>query len=351
MVRIFVLIFAFLIIWLYLDFSGNEPILIGEEGGQPEVDFTIGEEENANDDLTVELPDEGLMTLMGQSSKAVEAELGEPDRIDPSFEGYDWWIYNVSKDEYIQVGILENKVVTVFATGDKVDIEPFQIGQPSGEIYSSLFAETNIEIEHDGSVYRFELSEADLNMRPIVRIGDYFALLYLDKFTGTLSSVRLLDSVSLILLRPYEMVYRGELLVFDDFTEDEKEAINNGMEQQIKDISNVIRKRFDLNPLEWDDKTAEVALGHSIDMFESEAFSHTSEKYGELSDRLKAEEVAYLSAGENIAANYVDAPAVVEGWLNSKGHRDSLLNEQFTHIGVGVYEKQYTQNFIEKWGE
>ena len=24
-------------------------------------------------------------------------------------------------------------------------------------------------------------------------------------------------------------------------------------------------------------------------------------------------------AGENIATNYIDAPAVVEGWLNSKG--------------------------------
>ncbi|MGK0698226.1 CAP domain-containing protein [Priestia flexa] len=51
-------------------------------------------------------------------------------------------------------------------------------------------------------------------------------------------------------------------------------------------------------------------------------------------------------AGENIASNYTDGPAAVEGWLNSEGHRKALLNNDFTHLGVGVYEKFYTQNFI-----
>ena len=86
-------------------------------------------------------------------------------------------------------------------------------------------------------------------------------------------------------------------------------------------------------------------------MYESDQFSHISEKSGELKDRLEANEVIYQIAGENIAANYLDAPAVIEGWLNSKGHRESLLNEEFTHLGVGVYKKHYTQNFIGKWQE
>ena len=83
-------------------------------------------------------------------------------------------------------------------------------------------------------------------------------------------------------------------------------------------------------------------------MSESDDFSHTSKKFGSLSDRLEAAKVAYKSAGENIAVNYTDGPAVAEGWLNSKGHRESLLNEEFTHLGVGVYQKYYTQNFINK---
>ncbi|MBS7717070.1 CAP domain-containing protein, partial [Vibrio cholerae] len=109
------------------------------------------------------------------------------------------------------------------------------------------------------------------------------------------------------------------------------------------DMTNVLRKRFKLNTVEWDQPTAEVALGHSKDMFDTENFSHTSEKYGDLEDRLKAGDVFYQVAGENIAAGYSDAPAVMEGWLNSKGHRECLLNEKFTHLGVGVFDKYYTQ--------
>lgn len=54
------------------------------------------------------------------------------------------------------------------------------------------------------------------------------------------------------------------------------------------------------------------------------------------------------ACGENIAYNYVDGPAAVEGWLNSEGHRKALLNQDYTHLGVGVKEKYYTQNFIKK---
>ncbi|MBR8644979.1 hypothetical protein KEH51_13740 [[Brevibacterium] frigoritolerans] len=38
----------------------------------------------------------------------------------------------------------------------------------------------------------------------------------------------------------------------------------------------------------------------------------------------------------------------MEGWLNSKGHRDAMLNEEFTGLGVGVYKNYYTQNFIKR---
>ena len=43
---------------------------------------------------------------------------------------------------------------------------------------------------------------------------------------------------------------------------------------------------------------------------------------------------------------HFDAPAVIEGWMNSKGHRKSLLNDDFTHTGIGVYKKYFTQNIL-----
>jgi uncharacterized protein YkwD len=297
------------------------------------------------------MPTEGVSTYIGMDVSSLEKNLGQPNRVDQTYYGFDWWIYNVNPETYTQFGVKNGKVVTVYAIGSEVNIKPFQIGQPVDEIFSSSYVEPEIALEYEGSSYQFELSESDLNTRPLMKLGDIFFQLYIDKFTGTLSSVRIMDTETLLKLRPYELVYFGELQGIDPEEIASDEKVEDANEKQIYDITNIMRMRFGLSSLQWDEKTASVAYGHSKDMEESDNFSHTSEKFGELSDRLKAGEVFYQVAGENIAANYADAPAVMEGWLNSKGHRESLLNEEFTHIGVGVYKKYYTQNFIQAWEE
>jgi uncharacterized protein YkwD len=339
------LICIFLAAGFYIDIGRKEKgeILVSQEN-------TIKDINNKENNLSSNtgFPEKGVASLMGKSAGELKESLGEPSRIDPSFYGYDWWIYDKSSTEYIQAGVSNNKVVSLFATGEDSDIYPFKIGQPIGELYSSVFFETEFSLKVKDSSYRFELSEDDLNTRPLVMVGEYFAQLNIDRFKGTLSSVRLMDAATLIKLRPYEMVYRGELLEPPLPSPAFAEDVERAKEKQIFDITNVIRVRHHLQPLIWDDLTASAALAHSKDMYETNVFSHTSKTNGDLTDRLKAGEVSYEAAGENIAANYTDAPAVVEGWLNSKGHRDSLLNEEFTHLGVGVYKKHYTQNFIKK---
>jgi uncharacterized protein YkwD len=68
-----------------------------------------------------------------------------------------------------------------------------------------------------------------------------------------------------------------------------------------------------------------------------------------VSDRFLSRDVPFRLAGENIAAKYIDGVASVEGWLNSEGHRHNLLHEEFTHLGVGVFQDYYTQNFMTPW--
>lgn len=43
----------------------------------------------------------------------------------------------------------------------------------------------------------------------------------------------------------------------------------------------------------------------------------------------------YGTAGENIAYGYATPEQVVDGWMNSPGHRANILNGSFTAIGVG----------------
>lgn len=346
-----ILITAILGIVFYFNIqNGDEEILL-EDGTQKRGSNQDLSNNTSDEGTNSERPTEGVSTYIGMSIESLEENLGQPNRVDQTYYGFDWWIYNTDPANYSQIGVKDGKVVTVYAIGSEVNISPFKIGQHVDEIFSSSYVETEIGLDYEGSSYQFELSESDLNTRPLLKMGDIFVQLYIDKFTATLSSFRVMDAETLLKLRPYELVYFGDLQEIepDEMAPDEK--VEDANEKQIYDITNIMRMRFGLATLQWDEKTATVAYGHSKDMEESNTFSHTSEKFGELSDRLEAGEVFYQVAGENIAANYADAPAVMEGWLNSKGHRESLLNEDFTHIGVGVYKKYYTQNFIQAWEE
>ena len=49
----------------------------------------------------------------------------------------------------------------------------------------------------------------------------------------------------------------------------------------------------------------------------------------------KAAGYSYSLAAENIAAGYSTPQAVVQGWMNSPGHRDNILNCALQEIGVG----------------
>lgn len=290
-----------------------------------------------------------IYSYIGTNKNKILQDFGSPTRVDPSAYDYEWWIYNKDPEQYLQVGVLNDEVVTVFALGDKLNSQPFFIGQSLSELKEVVPISNKVELENEEKFFRFELTDDDLNSIPLVKVGNIYAQLYMDTFTNKLSSIRFIDGKTLLKQRPYELVYTGKLVEEKTKTLAEWARIEEGKTNQIFDMTNVIRMRHGLPIVEWDSKTAEVAYMHSKDMFDQHYFSHTSPIKGGLAERLKEGGVFYKLAGENIAAKYVDAISAVEGWINSEGHRDTLLNKNFTHLGVGVYEKYYTQNFIQSW--
>lgn len=45
----------------------------------------------------------------------------------------------------------------------------------------------------------------------------------------------------------------------------------------------------------------------------------------------------YLGAvGENVAKGYTNLQGAIEGWMNSSGHRSTLLNAKFTEFGLAA---------------
>lgn len=68
------------------------------------------------------------------------------------------------------------------------------------------------------------------------------------------------------------------------------------------------------------------------------SFSHTRPNGTSFSTALKESGASYRGAGENIAWGQKTPAQVMEGWMNSAGHRANILNKSFTKIGVGYYQ-------------
>lgn len=123
-------------------------------------------------------------------------------------------------------------------------------------------------------------------------------------------------------------------------------------EQRMVTLINSERIKRNLKPLQIDKELTRVARIKSQDMEKNDYFSHYSPTYGSPFDMMKNFGIKFLAAGENIAANRSIENAH-NSLMNSKGHRDNILNPNFTHIGVGIeksskYGNLITQMFISK---
>ncbi len=294
-------------------------------------------------------PESGLSQLVGKGVDNLFEQIGEPDRIEPSDYGYDWWIYD--KDRELMVGVLEGKVNQVYSADVSSDVEPFEIGQSVEDIYRFTIVESEVGVQIGKSVYTFTLNSDDVNNRLLIEYENVYAQLYIDAVDGELEAIRFIDPITLILHQPYDMAYMGEIVSADRPSSTMQMEVDRAMERQIFELTNLYREKHGLEELLGDYNLAVVARKHSEDMALENYFSHESPVAGNLADRLKEARIEHRKARENIAFNYVDAIEAVHGWLNSPAHRNVLLEKDVTHLGTGAYGKYYTQVMIRETSE
>ncbi|MDE6594814.1 MAG: hypothetical protein K2K44_02245, partial [Oscillospiraceae bacterium] len=131
-------------------------------------------------------------------------------------------------------------------------------------------------------------------------------------------------------------------------TTDKNDADVSDYEKEVVDLVNEIRKEYGLSELTLNTELSAVARAKSQDMKDKQYFSHTSPTYGSPFDMMKTFGISYRTAGENIAMGYRTPEAVVDGWMNSEGHRANILNSSYKEIGVGYVSSgnYWTQMFI-----
>lgn len=143
----------------------------------------------------------------------------------------------------------------------------------------------------------------------------------------------------------YDLIYPGQTINIPT-----TDAPVLAYEKEVVRLVNEIRAENGLSALTYDWELSRVARYKSQDMKDNKYFSHTSPVYGSPFQMIKNFGISYRSAGENIAKGYTTPQAVVNGWMNSSGHRANILNSSYTHIGVGYVASgnYWTQMFISK---
>lgn len=76
-----------------------------------------------------------------------------------------------------------------------------------------------------------------------------------------------------------------------------------------------------------------------------QSFSHTRPNGSSFSSALKEQGISFIGSGENIAYGQKTPEQVMEGWMNSEGHRANILNGKYKNIGVGYDQDERGVNY------
>ncbi|MEG0473543.1 MAG: CAP-associated domain-containing protein [Solibacillus sp.] len=291
-------------------------------------------------------PTTGISTYIGKSSEEIVKRHGKPNRIDVSAFGYEWWIYHIN-GHTLMVGVEQGMVTQVYTNQSGFNIAPYLIGQSLDDVYRMTIFEEEVTVQIGENIYMFAMNEQDMQNRILVKYEDVFAQLYIDEEKQQLDGIRFLDGKTLVMHKPYEMQFAGELLEASTPSSFKQIEINLANGKELTELVNSYRQKNDLPALQQLLPVMTVAGDHSEKMFLEKMMTHETTT-DTLTERLDLHEIIYQNSGENIATNYVDPIEVVHGWINSKEHRDLILNDRFTQIGSGAFVNYFTQIYIEE---
>lgn len=98
---------------------------------------------------------------------------------------------------------------------------------------------------------------------------------------------------------------------------------------------NRARRDAGVAPLDSDPRLAEAAQSRADDMAVRGYYGHETPDGVGFDQVVERSEYGYFALAENIARGHASAAEVVQGWMDSPGHRANLLNPAFTEVGFG----------------
>jgi hypothetical protein len=110
------------------------------------------------------------------------------------------------------------------------------------------------------------------------------------------------------------------------------------------ELTNKTREQYNVNPLNPNSTLMSAAQAKAEHMVDNNYFAHFAPDGKTPWEFFEESGYSYKIAGENLAITNEDEQAVINGWMNSPTHRDNLLNNQYSDIGIGIASYGEYQN-------
>ncbi|MFC4410430.1 CAP domain-containing protein [Chungangia koreensis] len=310
-----------------------------------QIDSLIDGNESAKQLATIdfqnnELPD-GVFSVhrieIGDTMEDVMAEAGEAKRVTMNEYGSKWHTYHKDYANYFMVSYNQEGLVNGLYTNQDLISSTYNISMdtPKAEVRKQ-FGEPIDKLRKGMTFYLMDdKDEYDLYFKD----GQYITIFY-DKHEK--------DTVTAIQIVTDELENQKHTLYGSASPE-----LKEGFEFQLFDLTNAARVQHGLPTLTWDEHVRETARKHSSDMANNHFFNHTNLEGQSPFDRMLADGIYFTYAGENLAYGQYSSIFAHEGLMNSLGHRENILNNDFSYLGIGVAfneesQPYYTENFFNK---
>ena len=120
-------------------------------------------------------------------------------------------------------------------------------------------------------------------------------------------------------------------------------------EQEMINRHNTTRAGQGVSALAANAQLNQIAQNQANYMADIGQYQHADAGGGIVSDRATAAGYAWVTIGENVGFD-MQAQILFDGWMNSTGHHDNILNPAVDEIGVGVATRGLYQYWCVDFG-
>lgn len=359
-----------LVFFIVLTFFYMKPVVLSQKSPKSVDELMVNEiKPPSKSTQHNELAATGMTTVIGLTEKELLEKMPNPKKEWPVGINRKWLVYGDSATDYYQVELTDNKVSSVFVLGTQVDTAPFNMDMTLGDISEITTIYPNFEFDYKDKKYEIELTEDDMNYRPLISFDNgTFALLHFNYDTGKLLGIRYVGKSTLVEMIPYQLSQETKIPTVE-LTEEQRETFNQANTQQLFTVLNIVRQRINRKPYKLDTELV-LESQRALAEFDKEPKQviKKEERWEQWQEKIESSNPSdsllltdeemdrLLKLGKPIDKNthglFVqsmgDVPFIVTNWFVNRFDQREIKDAKDEYIGIAYNENQVLVLFNQK---